>query len=68
MIGYAAECRDKKLEETDQDEKDITELLIKIADEAPKPLINDEGIEIFEKQLEKEYKMIEDEVNFLMSL
>jgi len=66
--GYAAECRDKKLEENDQDEKDITELLIKIADEAPKPLINDEGIEIFEKQLETEYKMIEDEVNFLMSL
>ena len=41
---------------------------MKIADISPKPLINDEDIEEFNKQREIENKMLEDQVNFLMSL
>ena len=56
LIGYAAECRDKKQEEMDQDEKDITELLMQIANFKS------------EKQQETENKFLQEEINYLMRI
>ena len=52
----------------DQDEKDILELLMQIANISRKPLKHLEDVEENEIQLEKEEELLQDEVNFLMNL